>query len=279
MTSGWVRLATILLASGMFAPTMPSPLSAGQLVYDEYPFSCSVPIIDPLGEHDPSRNQRDTPSRTSENALPANGMSNIDFFRGLHQDFSLAATFTLPLDRTNRGVFYSNWLILKSRTRPGFVQLELMRWKKYNYRQELGLTWAIPGYHFAYRDTGVFLSDTPHRLSIAVKDRAIQFAIDGRTVCRSPISAFFTRTESLFYQVGTEVSELGDHPVGDVSGILLKRQADFVATTPRVTCVYRGYGVTWESIGHGTYRAEGVFDATEPYYRFTGERWDQPCRF
>jgi hypothetical protein len=246
------------------------------------PFTCSVPIVDPLGNADPSRHQRDAPEVKPAHALPTNGMSNIDFFRGLQHDFDLAATFTLPLVPTNRGLFYSNWILLKSWKSNGFVQLEIMRWKKYGYRSEIGLTWAVPGMHFAYRDTGVFLTAGPHRLDVGVSHGLIRFAVDGRAICHAPYVAIFPplggKPERLFYQIGTEVEVVGDHPSGDVWDIRLKRDGDALPASAKVSCIYRGYGVSWESLGSGSFRAEGVFDATEPYYRFTGLQWNQPCR-
>ena len=215
---------------------------------------------------------------TVSRALPTNGMSNIDFGGGLLNDFGLFATFTLPRSPTNRSLFYSNWIILLKYGSGGMVQLELMRWKKYNYREEVGLTWTLPGRELQYRDTGIFLTDSPHRLGIGANAETIWFAVDGKRICSAAKSRFFGNKDTLYYQIGTEVELVGDLPTGTVSDIRLKRDADFEAVPVNATCIYRGYGMSWEPAGGGLFRAAGVFDATERS-RFTGLRWSEPCRW
>jgi hypothetical protein len=276
------HLLCLALSATVATATFSKPILASSRQI-ETPFTCSVPIIDPLGNADASLHHADLPETKSKGALPTNGMSNIDFFRGLQTNFSLDALFTLPLVPTNKGLFYSNWILLKSWQSKGFVQLEIMRWKKYGYRSEIGLTWAVPGSHFDYRDTAVFLSARPHRLGISVSDGVIRFAVDGKSICSAPLLAIFPlrsgKHERLLYQIGTEVEIVGDHPSGEVWNIRLKRDWDATATSPKITCIYRGYGVSWEPSGGGAFAAAGVFDSTEPYYRFTGVQWDEPCRF
>jgi hypothetical protein len=276
------HLLCLTLSAVVSTAAISKPIAASSR-QTETPFTCSVPIIDPLGRMDASLPHPDSPETKSKRALPTNGMSNIDFFRGLQTNFDLDALFTLPLVPTNKGLFYSNWILLKSWQSKGFVQLEIMRWKKYNYRSEIGLTWAVPGFHFAYRDTRVFLSDRPHRLGISVSDGVIRLAVDGKAICSAPLLAIFPlrsgEHERLLYQIGTEVEVVGDRPSGAVWNIRLKRDSDATLASPKVTCIYRGYGVSWEPAGGGAFTAEGVFDSTEPYYRFTGVRWDEPCRF
>jgi len=205
-------------------------------------------------------------------------MSNIDLGGDLRKDFGLAATFTLPRSASNRGLFYSNWIILLKYGSGGMVQLELMRWKKYDYREEVGLTWALPGHELQYRDTGIFLTDSPHRLAITVRGGTIRFLVDGTQVCSTAVSRFFERSDTLYYQIGTEVLLVGDHPIGTVSDIRMKRDVDLNAVPIPTTCIFRGNGVSWEPAGNGMFRAAGVFDATEPS-KFTGLRWGQPCRW
>jgi hypothetical protein len=253
----------------------PSVSSASPEPFRDGPLTCSVPIVYPVKVS--PREKRST-ANVAKPRLPTNGMSNIDVGGDLRNDFALSAAFTLPRTNANRGLFYTNWIILLKYPSGGMIQIELMRWKKYDYRQEIGLTWSLPGHALQYRDTGVFLSNAPHRLGIALRGGAIALLVDGKPVCHAAKSSFFAESDILYYQIGTEVLQVGDRPTGTVSDIRLKRDADLEAVPLKVTCVYRGNGVSWEPAAGGTFLAGGVFDATERS-RFTGIAWGEPCRW
>jgi hypothetical protein len=244
--------------------------------YHDGPFTCSIPIIRQGG----SRSEASERASLSTYASgPATGAASVYLFGRFQTAFGAEARFTLPPQPSNRGLFYSNWIILKPLHGAAFVQLELMRWKRYAYRDEIGLTWSHSDGKLIYRDTEVFATSGSHRLRVSRTDGDIVFAVDDRVVCRAPSAAFFTSRDQLYYQLGTEVSRYGDRPTGTLSDIRVKRDGDATYHTARVSCIYRGYGLSWEYAGNGTYRADGVFDPTQPYLRFTGNNWDSPCSY
>ena len=244
-------------------------------VYRDGPFTCTVPIIDPAGT-----NMWSSSAHSSNKwvAGPKNGAANVDLGGHFVSDFGTEATFTLPEVPTNRGVFYSNWILLIPYKSHAFVQIELMRWKKYQYRQEIGLTWGSVDGALFYRDTEVWLAPGPHRLRISEAGGSIAFAVDGKPICHAPAGAFFTTKDVLYYQLGTEVERYGDRPAGTLSDIRVKDDNDVSYRRADPHCVYRGYGLSWEYSGNGRYEAAGVFDPTQPYLKFTGNSWSEPCK-
>lgn len=266
-----VTAVLAIVAPGLRAP-------AGRAgTFHEAPLTCTIPIIDPnavvvngVVKHPPG---------TDYAAGPKNALSSVDFAGAFKRNFGAQATFTLPRAPRNTGLFYSNWVLLKSLESPAFVQIELMRWKKYHYRSEVGLTWALPDGRLIYRDTRVWLSDAAHRLGIAESHGTIALNVDGSTVCSAPARAFFSPSDRVYYQLGTEVAKYGDHPVGTMSDIEVKSDGDRRYHSLRVRCVYRGFGTSWQYRGNGAFHAAGVFDPTQPYRKFTGLHWNEPCRF
>ncbi len=258
-----------MLALALFVSVAPS--AGARTVHRDGPFTCAIPILNP------DMDRSSTKTYAQKTAL--NGQSDLDVGGTLRRDFSLAATFTLPRATANRGLFYSNWLLLIPVRSSAFVQLELMRWKKYRYRDEIALTWTLPHGQLVYRDTGIFLNDGPHQLSIGVRRSTIAFGVDGRTICSAPERAFFSAADHLYYQIGTEVAQIGDRPVGTVSNIRLKQDGASEPAQVAIQCIYRGYGTSWERGGSGVFTAAGVFDTTQPYLKFTGLKWNEPCVF
>jgi hypothetical protein len=241
----------------------------------EGPFTCSVPILDPAAIQTAGGLVHATPQAYDQ--LPKNAASNVDLGGDFRDDFGVRADFTLPLVAGNSG-FYSNWIILIPYRAKAFVQLELMRWKKYDFREEIGLTWSDHDGNLFYRDTEVFVADVPHNLGIAVRGKTIVFTVDGAEICHASKDAFFDASDVLYYQLGTEVAHVGDHPAGTLSNIEIKDGAWDTYYPADPHCIYHGYGVSWEYLGNGNYQAEGVFDPKQPFITFTGITPDGTCR-
>ena len=128
-----------------------------------------------------------------------------------HHDFSASALLTLPRVAANRGLFDTDWIMLIRYPRPGesesaptpFVQIELMRWKRYEYRPELAYTWTDDQGRLVYADSNIFVDDaTPHRFGIAVHEDALTMSLDGKDVCRAKTSSFFSPGDRFYFQVG-----------------------------------------------------------------------------
>jgi hypothetical protein len=274
-----VLIQTSLVAT-CFVLEAPTPATASS------PFTCSIPV-DPGPIATVPTPPPATPKGPPKHTLPTNAISYLFVEGKFQRDFSLAATMTLPLVPANVGGFYSNWLMLiplrpSKASPPGanaFIQLELIRWGRYDNRNEIGLTWAGRDGHLIFRDTGLFVDNGPHRLEIAVKGPTATFLVDRKTICHAPVDAFFDRNNaSLYYQVGTEVLNPGEHVAGEVYDLAVKNDGDTVARPYEVACVYRGYGTAWEPDGPGRFRAEGVFDPTEPFMKFEGPVSGTPCK-
>lgn len=88
-----------------------------------------------------------------------NGSAYLYAGGNLKNDFSLRADFTLPEVPSNTSLFYTNWLILIPLVKlpQPFVQIEVMRWKRFDYRAEVAITWQLSGGKLIYVDTPTFL--------------------------------------------------------------------------------------------------------------------------
>lgn len=235
------------------------------------PLSCVADAIGPMPSAKPTTHARALPARNAISYLLADG--------ALRSRFDLSARIALPRVPANRGLFYSNWLLLIPFGGRAFVQIELMRWSAFEDRNEVGLTWALPDGRLVYHDTALFPGDGPHRLSLGVRDASLRLGIDGRTICTAPEDAFFTPRDRLYYQIGTEVSTPGDRPSGWVDRIELQTDDDAAPRPYTIRCVYRGLGVEWNAASGGRYIASGVFDPTQPYLRFTGVDPGTKCAY
>ena len=266
-----LRLGALLAMAGLLVPAATSSArGAVQAGRASGPFVCSIPVV----------------------SVPAaSDVKNDAFWAGqyhtalaylmvegqLHRDFEAEATFTLPRVPQNLW-FYTNWVLLIPFGGKAFVQVNLLRWARYDFRNEIALTWALPDGRLTYRDTGLFVDDGPHQLAIAVKHSNVVFIVDGKPICTAPEKAFFTNPKQrLYYQIGTEASHPGDVVAGTVSRVMLKNDGDAKPYPYQVTCVYRGLGTSWEPEGRGRFRAEGVDDPTAPMMNFEGLHHGQPC--
>ncbi len=228
---------------------------AGALTLQQ-PMRCNVPLTGTP----PTASQIAHDNRRATTGQPANALALLYTGGEMQIPYTLQATMTLPRSTTNKGLFYSNWVLLASRDSRSFVQIELMRWKKFNYRNEIALTWAEPDGVLRYYDTPVFVSDAAHELSISLDGDYITLQADNSVTCAAGVRFFYASSERLYYQIGSEVSEPGDRPTGEIWNIRAGDAAHpLQAIEPR--CSYRGFGLSLEKRGSGRYVPQGVFDA------------------
>lgn len=239
-------------------PFLPAAALAAALTTD--PVSCNVPLLG-------------TPSSAAAAAAPArstpNGLGILYTGFGLSAPYGMSATFTLPKSQTNTGLFYTDWMLLASRDSKSFLQIELMRWSKYSYRNEIALTWALPDGVLQYRDTPVFVSDGAHDLGIDVSGTTITLHGDHSVTCTASFAEFYAPGEHVYYQLGNEAVRVGDKPTGTVSAIRAYDQTHALQpVTPQ--CTYSGYGLSWLDDGDGTYSAAGALDPKAPAHFLPG---------
>jgi uncharacterized membrane protein (UPF0127 family) len=252
------------IVDGVRLPEIPAK---SRDVPSDSPLACSVPLLDP--------------HQAVESSLyisHGSAQSDVDVTGPFHRTFGVEATFTLPAQPLNRGVFYSNSIMLLPLHADSFVQLELMRWIRYDYREEIGVTWLLPSGQLVYRDTGIFVSNEPHRLAIEQRGERLRLIVDGSTICSAPAARFFSPQQVLYYQLATEVERPGDRPSGTLSNIEAFHGplGRYQPAQPR--CVYRGQGLSWHDEGAGRFLATGSYDPAKPYLRFTGLRGGTACR-
>lgn len=231
-------------------------LSALGLTVPANVLSCNVPLIGT-----PARSATSSASASAD--LP-NGLGILYTGAGMRAPFALRATMTLPRSNKNKGLFYTNWILLASRSSKSFVQIELMRWTRFHYRNEIALTWALADGTLQYRDTPVFVSDGPHTLQIAVTGDAIVLSADrNKVICTARLDDVYAPTEDLYYQIGNEVHDPGDGPIGNVWDIQAEdAEHRWQPVAPR--CSYTAYGLSWKQSASGRYTAAGTFDRRAP---------------
>lgn len=220
------------------------------------PLKCNVPLLGTPATANAASEA--APARTTPNGL---GILYAGF--GMTAPYGISATFTLPKSNTNSGLFYTDWMLLASRDSKSFLQIELMRWSKYSYRNEIALTWALPDGLLQYRDTPVFVSDDSHGLGIDVSSDSITLRGDKSVTCTASFADFYASAERIYYQIGNEVVGVGDRPTGTVSNIRgFDKTHALQPITPR--CRYSGYGLSWLDLGNAAYRAAGALDPKAP---------------
>jgi hypothetical protein len=269
-------IATALCVALLVVP-LARPVRAA--VDESNPFTCSV-SVDPGVEPAPVTPPPVKSKAPVESAKkPVNNAISYLLVEGEFQrDFSVAATMTLPRVPANVKSFYANWLLMIPFRGAAFVQLNLIRWSRYKYRNEIALTWARRDGVLVYRDTGLFVTDAPHRLKIAVRGPTIVFYVDGVAICHASKSTFFDEGgKRLYVQVGTEAAAPGERVTGEVYDVAMKDDPDKTDHPYDVRCVYRGYGVSWIPDGPGRYQATGAFDPTQPYMKFEGPQPGSKC--
>src|ERR1700722_3303517 len=122
-------------------------------------------------------------------AADVNGASVLYAYGDFRRNFSISADLTLPKVAQNRGVFYADWIILIPRGRASqqfllpFVQINLLRWARFNYRPEVAFTWAGRDGKLIYADSSIFLDErVPHTFGIAVSGPRLTMSVDHHNV-------------------------------------------------------------------------------------------------
>jgi hypothetical protein len=130
----------------------------------------------------------------------------------LRSNYGADALFTAPID--GRQGWYDTALRLGPYAENnGFVQVEISRWKRFDYKQHVAVAWSVPhGSVVEHRDTGLMLADgVPHRLGIFVRDGLLRMFVDGRLLCSTHASNFVASSERKYFQVRTETSVVGSN--------------------------------------------------------------------
>jgi hypothetical protein len=206
-------------------------------------------------------------AKRAEDATDMHAHATVYVGGNMHRDFSVSALLTLPRVSANVGLFDTDWLLLTRRGLPGedpdiyrpFVQIELMRWKKFDYNAEIAFTWTDDERNLVYVDSTLPIDDTiPHRFAIAAHDDALTMSVDGRVVCRAQTSHFFGPQDRLDVQVGDELVHSGDRLAGTIADLRRKTDDDAAEKPYAGACRYESNGVRWVPDGIGSFHAEGV---------------------
>jgi hypothetical protein len=246
----------------------PAPVNSANL-----PLLCPTIVMPPAPASSAPSAQATMPQKTGITVLYVGGR--------LERDFRVSGRFTLPEARRNRGLFYTDWLLLIPRGHGDepFVQINLLRWQRYHFREEIALTWELPGQPLTYADTTIFFpKDGTHELAIAMKNDQVVLEADGQTICTGDRRQFFTDAQlrTLYVQVGDEVKAPGDHLVGTVTDLLRKTDDDDAPRPFEITCEARDQGLEWINDGNGAFHGQGTFTPGLPL-RETSLDPAQPC--
>lgn len=219
--------------------------------------------------------------KAKESSSPNTGEGVTYLYMGgkdLHSSYSASADFITPLDG-RRGWYDSGLRLGPLNENNGFVQIEISRWERFDYREHVAVAWALPHTSVVeYRDTDFMLTDgVPHRLGIAVRNGLLQLIVDGRVVCFTRASYFLGSLERRYFQVRTETSVLGSNSAARVSNLRLKRDADSTAIPYRSDCILHRHGMFWQYVGTADFAARGAFYPNESTF-FTGIDPSKACR-
>ena len=197
--------------------------------------------------------------------------------KNMHANYGADAVFTAPLDG-RRGWYDSTLRLGPYLEDNGFVQIEISRWQRFNYRPHIGVAWSVPHGTVQHKDTGLMLDDrAAHRLAIAVSAGRVDLRADGREICSAPASSFVAPERRKYFQVRSETSVFGRNGSSQVRDIRLKRDSDNAARPFASDCILHRHGIYWEHIGGGRFTARGAFYPDEATY-FAGRDPSKPCR-
>jgi len=197
--------------------------------------------------------------------------------RNLHADYGADALVTTPLDG-KRGWYGSSVRLGPLDEDNGLVQIMISRWQRFDYRPHVAIAWGLP--HTTtphYKDTGIMLDESPHRLGIFVKDGRVRLVVDGRVICSTGASAFVSAKAAKYFQIRTETSVIGRNTRVVVSDIRLKRDNDAKPRPFATDCALHRHGIFFESIGGNAFAARGAFYPDEATF-FTGTDPAKPAR-
>jgi len=254
--------ATLML---LFALS-PMPLHATAAKGDVH-WSCTRPLLP-----DPPK------STDGDDADVGEGISYL--FVGskrMSTNYGVSAMFSTP-SAGKRG-WYGNSIMLKDwEEGTGAVQLMLIRQKRFNYRPDIAVSWAVPHSAGVFKDTGiVYGNDSPHLLGIFVANGAISLRVDGRTVCSALAATFFAPERKKFIEIRSEAAIVGSAGAGTVSDIRYKSDVDEALRPYTIACEMRRHGVAWVETRPGVFDVRGAYYPDEATL-FTGTDPNAPCR-
>ena len=226
-------------------------------------------VLSIAGEGVPTGATTAKPQMLCRDALPAakpqsgrapdNAVAYLTAAGHLQRDFSLSADLTLEKTPANRGLFYADWIILGEQAAGDvpFVQVNLIRWKRYGYRSEIAYTWMGPDGKLIFQDSRIFLDDRPHRFFVGARGDRISVTLDIREICRASKSRLFGNA-TLGYQLGGEVMHYGDSIRGTASNIRFKSDTDAQPKIHHFRCEWVDRGIRWIKTGSDSFRLAGT---------------------
>ena len=229
-------------------------------------WNCSVPLLP------------DYKTKTSKDPDVGEGVSYLYIGdKHLHSNYGADAEFTAPIDG-RRGWYDSGLRLGPLNENYASVQIEISRWKRFNYQQHVALAWSVPHGEVEYRDTGLLLADgVPHRLGIFVREGLVHLLVDSRDICSTRAAYFVGSSQPKYFQVRTETSVVGSNGHARVWDLRLKRDADAVARPYASDCILHRFGIFWGRVGAGSFVAHGAFYPNEALF-FTGADPATSCR-
>jgi hypothetical protein len=186
------------------------------------------------------------------------------------------ALFTSPLEG-KRGWYDSGLRLGPYLENNAFVQIEISRWKRFSYRQHIAVAWSVAHSIVEYRDTGMMLTDGPHRLGIDVHHGVVRLLADGHVVCSTRSSSFVSPSQRTYFQVRAETNVLGSNGGARVAALRLKRDTDAAPRGFATDCILHRHGIAWALLGRGRFAMRGAYDPNEATF-FTGLDPHTACR-
>jgi hypothetical protein len=241
------------------------------------PVTCSIPIEHPDvgGTTAEQRQPRFVSMRTRT------GTSYIYIGdRHMTRRFAASAVVSLPRADRNSGTYYSNGLaLLAYPPSNASISVMLIRAREEHYRLQVGLAWVYPGQGIVYRGTRLYVVPGEHMLSLGVARNTIALGVDGKQICEAPYATFFKPQERKYYQLATQVNQTGDRGTGTARNLRFENDRNAAMTTFRVSCVFRGYGISWDPTdgGRATFIASGIFEDGQSIRGFEGASRKSKC--
>ncbi len=261
------RIAAAITALTLLALGLEANASEAASFKSSNPWRCSVHLLPDFV--DSTSNPNENKQGTSYLYVGARQMTN---------DYRAEATFTLPRTGQSRG-FYGNSIRLGPlRENYAFVQVMLIRWKRFNFSQHIAIAWAYPEGIVQLKDTDLAYPDrhSSHRLGIGVAGRLLSLYVDGSAICTASSDHFVRPNAAKYFQIRTETNQVGFAGSGTVRVVKLKRDSDVSPKLYESHCEFHGYGVSWVPLGGGAFRVAGAFYPNEATY-FSGITPDSKC--
>ncbi len=261
------RIATASTALTLLALGLEANASGTASSKSSSPWRCSVHLLHDFVDN--TSNPNEDKQGTSYLYAGARQMTN---------DYRAEATFTLPRTGQSRG-FYGNSVRLGPlRENYAFVQVMLIRWKRFNFGQHIAIAWAYPEGTVQLKDTDLVYPDRrfSHRLGIGVSGHLLSLYVDGSAICTTSSDHFVRANAAKYFQIRTETNQVDFAGSGTVLALKLKRDSDASPKGYESHCEFHGYGVSWLPLGGGAFRVAGAFYPNEATY-FSGIAPDTKC--